>query len=355
MSIRLPAGRRGRHAEDGGRRPRSIIGDIKERQQGPRHLRGKAQRTGRKAALTEQERPNIFHQLGRQYRPPAKTVAGADRISGTGAADRPANSSLRVPMVVGPAAYNPAPRRAKRRLPSPGGQMAGVRVKSQARSMRCPIATGISPPVARSRHARADEIRNQVTVHLAAGFSARRGEKPPSRGQRRKRGMPQTRIIKLAEGPGARGPRTSRADLEAGPRRGKSAVGRAVPSEHVGKCGLSASPSSRPPAVEAGHAKKKNRCPREVVFVIDNSGSMGGTSIVQAKASLLYALGRLAARTIRFNVIRFDDSMDVLFFPPSVPADRRASRPRPPLSVSALQAAGGHRDGAGDCAPRLTE
>src|SRR4029077_10632419 len=33
--------------------------------------------------------------------------------------------------------------------------------------------------------------------------------------------------------------------------------------------------------------------PREVLFVIDNSGSMGGESIRQAKASLAYALSRL--------------------------------------------------------------
>src|SRR6185436_17288203 len=71
-----------------------------------------------------------------------------------------------------------------------------------------------------------------------------------------------------------------------------------------------------PPAVEPFEQKP---LPREVIFVIDNSGSMGGTSIVQAKASLLYALGRLQPGD-RFNVIRFDDTMDVLF-PASVPAD----------------------------------
>jgi Ca-activated chloride channel family protein len=47
---------------------------------------------------------------------------------------------------------------------------------------------------------------------------------------------------------------------------------------------------------------------------------MGGTSIIQAKASLIYALGRLQPND-RFNVIRFDHTMDVLF-PNSVPADR---------------------------------
>ena len=68
-----------------------------------------------------------------------------------------------------------------------------------------------------------------------------------------------------------------------------------------------------PPLLD--RTRRRSRCPREVVFVIDNSGSMGGTSIMQAKASLIYALGRLKPAD-RFNVIRFDDTMDVLFADP---------------------------------------
>jgi len=57
---------------------------------------------------------------------------------------------------------------------------------------------------------------------------------------------------------------------------------------------------------------------------------------VQAKASLLYALGGAAER--RFNVIRFDDTMSAV---PGVRAGRRrAPWPRHRF-VSALQAAGG--------------
>ena len=52
--------------------------------------------------------------------------------------------------------------------------------------------------------------------------------------------------------------------------------------------------------------------PRELIFVIDNSGSMAGTSIAQARQSLIFALGRLRPGDT-FNVIRFDDTMDVLF------------------------------------------
>ncbi len=97
-----------------------------------------------------------------------------------------------------------------------------------------------------------------------------------------------------------------------------------------------------PPAVEQAEQKP---LPREVVFVIDNSGSMGGTSIVQAKASLIYALGRLQPND-RFNVIRFDHTMDVLF-PASVPADAE-HLDRATSFVDALQARGRHRNGAGD-------
>src|SRR6478736_3892785 len=84
--------------------------------------------------------------------------------------------------------------------------------------------------------------------------------------------------------------------------------------------------------------RRRSTMPREVIFVIDNSGSMGGTSIVQAKASLIYALGRLKPAD-RFNVICFDHTMDVLF-PDSVPADavHVATATR---FVNGLRAAGG--------------
>jgi Ca-activated chloride channel family protein len=77
---------------------------------------------------------------------------------------------------------------------------------------------------------------------------------------------------------------------------------------------------------------------REIVFVIDNSGSMGGTSITQAKASLLFALDRLKSND-RFNVIRFDHTMDVLFGD-TVAADTE-NVARAKAFVSALQASGG--------------
>ncbi len=52
--------------------------------------------------------------------------------------------------------------------------------------------------------------------------------------------------------------------------------------------------------------------PRDAVFVFDHSGSMGGTSITQAKRALELALNRLRPED-RFNIIRFDDRHDSVF------------------------------------------
>ncbi len=64
--------------------------------------------------------------------------------------------------------------------------------------------------------------------------------------------------------------------------------------------------------------------PREVVFVMDTSGSMHGDSIRQARESLIQALERLGPHD-RFNVIAFDDQTRSLF-PEPVPVEPGARR-----------------------------
>ncbi len=78
--------------------------------------------------------------------------------------------------------------------------------------------------------------------------------------------------------------------------------------------------------------------PRELIFVIDTSGSMHGTSIDQAKRALILALDGLKP-TDRFNVIQFN-SITHSIFPGTVSAD--ASRVRAAKSyVRSLKANGG--------------
>jgi Ca-activated chloride channel family protein len=52
--------------------------------------------------------------------------------------------------------------------------------------------------------------------------------------------------------------------------------------------------------------------PREVIFVIDTSGSMGGESIAQARAALLNGLATLKPQD-KFNIIQFNSYFEALF------------------------------------------
>ena len=62
---------------------------------------------------------------------------------------------------------------------------------------------------------------------------------------------------------------------------------------------------------DLSHLQQKVQA-RDVIFVLDISGSMSGTSIDQAKASLIIALDRLSSID-RFNIIWFNDQTDRLF------------------------------------------
>ena len=78
--------------------------------------------------------------------------------------------------------------------------------------------------------------------------------------------------------------------------------------------------------------------PREMIFVIDTSGSMGGVSIEQARQGLLMALDRLRP-TDRFNIIEFNSNVQALFptsQPLSTPTLQQARQ-----FVSGLRAQGG--------------
>ena len=64
-----------------------------------------------------------------------------------------------------------------------------------------------------------------------------------------------------------------------------------------------------PPAL---HALGQQITPRDIIFILDVSGSMSGTSIQQAKASLIQSIKRLDPED-RFNIIWFNDKSERLF------------------------------------------
>src|SRR6478735_4949945 len=84
---------------------RVIVGDIKERQQA-RAIYEQARRAGQKAALTEQQRPNMFTNAVANIGPGETVLVQIEYqepVHQTGS-----EYSLRVPLVVGPR-YNPSP------------------------------------------------------------------------------------------------------------------------------------------------------------------------------------------------------------------------------------------------------
>ena len=89
-----------------------------------------------------------------------------------------------------------------------------------------------------------------------------------------------------------------------------------------------------PPQIEL----EQYRQPRDIVYVIDTSGSMGGESLRQAKRALLWAIERLD-REDRFNIIEFNSESWSLF-----DAEREASQGNITLArrfVKGLEARGG--------------
>lgn len=296
---------------------RVIVGDIKERQQA-RVIYEEARRAGRRAALTEQERPNIFTNSVANIGPGETVLVQIEY-------QEPVHQSgdeysLRLPLVVGPR-YNPAPIVQSVDFRKDGSGWGAPTSAPAADRDR------ISPPV-RDPAKNALVNPTSITVRLQAGFAL--GE-VKSQHHKVKIESPDgaTRLVTLADGTV---PADRDFELTWKPAAEKApSVG--LFREHVGDADYLLA-FVTPPAEPA----MQKPLPREVVFVIDNSGSMGGTSIVQAKASLTYALSRLQP-TDRFNVIRFDDTMDMLF-PASEPADA-AHVSEAASFVSALQARGG--------------
>ncbi|RZN07753.1 marine proteobacterial sortase target protein [Bradyrhizobium genosp. SA-3] len=297
---------------------RVIVGDIKERQKA-RVIYEEARRGGQKAALTEQERPNIFTNSVANIGPGETVLV---QIEYQEPVHQSGNEySLRLPLVVGPR-YNPAPIVQSVDFRNDGSGWGAIHSDPVADRDR------ISPPVL-------DPAKNapvnptSITVRLKAGFAL--GEvKSHHHNVKVESPDDATRVVTLTEGAV---PADRDFELTWKPAAAKApSVG--LFREHVGDSDYLLA-FVTPPSAEQAMQKP---LPREVVFVIDNSGSMGGTSIVQAKASLTYALSRLQPSD-RFNVIRFDDTMDVLF-PASIPADA-AHVGEATSFVSALQARGG--------------
>ncbi len=93
-----------------------------------------------------------------------------------------------------------------------------------------------------------------------------------------------------------------------------------------------------PPQPGAAEMQSARRMPRETILIIDTSGSMEGSSILQAKQALIQALDTLTERD-RFNVLEFNSATRTLF--PDALAATPGNIAQAKAWVQALRARGG--------------
>ena len=280
---------------------RVVEGEIREREAARKQYEA-ARAAGARSALVEQERPNLFTTSVANIGP-GETVVVEIEYQHTLAYERRDGEGqyrLRFPLVAGP-----------RYIP---GQPVGERGRGWARDTdQVPDASRITPPV---RHPNAGPI-NPVALRveldagvpiaaLASAYHAVRTDAPSDT----------RRTVELAGGPVP-----ADRDFELTWVVAGGAAPQVALFTEQGDTGAHALLMLVPPAPSA----LAKSLPREVVFVIDTSGSMEGTSIVQAREALLLALRRLAPGD-RFNIIEFNSAASALF---------EAARPAAPDNVGA--------------------
>lgn len=264
---------------------RVIVADIRERQAARRDYEA-AREEGKAAALIEQQRPNLFTNAVANIGPGETVLV---QIQYQQSVRRSGDTySLRLPTVAAPR-YNPAPRTL---LPAADGPTEPDPVPD-----RNAIAGPVLDP---ARHAPINPLT--LAIDLKAGFplgsvaSATHAitVEAPSDNERR---------IALRDGATAA---DRDFELTWTPAPGATPTVGLFRERKADTDSVLAVVTPPVPTLPAAPM------PRDVIFVIDNSGSMGGTSIRQAKASLLVGLDRLRPGD-RFNVIRFDDTMETVF------------------------------------------
>ena len=294
---------------------RMIEGLIKERLEA-RRIYEEAKAGGFKASLVEQERPNIFTNSVANIGPGETVIV---QIEYQESVRLDTNTfSLRFPMVVAPR-YSPPPKVLSIDFSPNGGMWGQV-------SDPVPDRDRISPPV---QHPDLGDLNPvTLTVNLNPGFPVDQIESAHHEISVRRNGD-KAATLTLKEGEVA-----ANQDFELTWRAKASQNPNAVmfKENHEGDDYVLV--MVVPPKLDAETTSRD----RETIFVIDNSGSMGGESIRQAKQSLLMALEGLTAND-KFNVIRFDDSMDQVFSAPVLASEQNIATAK--RFVGRLEAEGG--------------
>ena len=250
---------------------RVLEGEVREKEVARREYKA-ARQAGRRTTLLEQQRPNVFTSFVANIEPGGEIAIEIEyqqsvHLDG-------GELSLRFPTVV-------APRHERGREASDGSQESLLQLPLR------PTGAGPGNPL-------------RLHVDLAPGFELAEVTSPYHRVEVTHVG--DRTIVELADG--------------------------ATPADRDFELRWSPTPSELPQAAlfteefDGAHyalvmlmppaAAAPASVPRELIFVLDTSGSMEGSSLVQARGAIERALGRLAPED-RFDVIAFDDGQSRLF------------------------------------------
>ena len=306
---------------------RIIRGEIKERREAKK-IYQKAKAAGRKAALVVQQRPNLFTQKVANIAP-GETLEV--RLHFLQKVDYQHGEFVwRLPTTLTPRFI---PGRATKALTSEGHGWAMP-------TKKVPDADLISPPMIQAASVPV-EARNPIaiSVMLNAGLPLASIDSTYHKIVLRKEG--EYHQINLAAGTEAM---NRDFELRWAPTTSSQPAGAIFMEE---KAGQHYALVMLVPSQQASLAEGENTLARELIFIVDTSGSMGGGSIVQAKRSLILALERLKPQD-RFNVIEFN-STHTRLFPKTMPANAQ-------LVQRAIHFVGGlHASGGTHMAPALND
>jgi Ca-activated chloride channel family protein len=272
---------------------RVIVGEIREKEEAKK-VYAEARKAGKKASLLSQERPNIFTMAVANIAP-GEEIEVEIEYQQVVTLDA-GIFSLRFPMVVGPR-YIPGTPLER------GEDGAPIQVGGTGWSMdtdRVPDASRITPTVASGEQQAPNTVR--LMVELAAGF-------PVAKVESLYHGVTVTderEGVQLIRFDGR--VKADRDFVLEWKARGNTQPEAALFAEKLGVDSYLLLMLS--PPTETSH--EETAPPRELIFVLDTSGSMAGTSIVQAREALKLAISRLRERD-RFNVIEFNSTATKLF------------------------------------------
>jgi Ca-activated chloride channel homolog len=283
-----------------------IVGEVKEKQIA-KVIYETAKSNGEAASLLEQDRPNMFTNSIANIGPHEKVVVQIEYQQTI--AQSSGIYDLRLPLVVAPR-YNPAPLVQNVDFGTKG--LGTTQTEAQQPPVIDPVLNAPGNPVS-------------ITVHLNAGFELGAVKSAFHKIDMVENG-PEARDISLS------GVVPADKDFELSWAAKGQSPQAGLFSESVGGHDYMLG-FVTPPLI----ASTLNH-PRDITFVIDNSGSMDGASMPQAKDSLLFGLDQLKP-TDRFNVIRFDDTMDNLFGASEPATETHISEAK--AFVNNLQANGG--------------